>query len=204
MFATLTRWFPLVAAALALSAQPLSADDSKPGVPPAQKKMENPTFVEWSRWKVGAFVEMTTESDSSGTKSSVKMTTKLLEVTAEKVVLEHTMVSKMGDQEFPMPPQRKDEPKTIEVPDVKAPEQKPEDKPKEGSETIEVAGKKVACKTVETTTEMSGMKTTAKIWLTKDIPGGLAKQTSKTEGKAGDIVISSTSIGVVTKFGTGG
>jgi hypothetical protein len=64
MFATLTRWFPLVAAALALSAQPLSADDSKPGVPPAQKKMENPTFVEWSRWKVGAFVEMTTDQAS--------------------------------------------------------------------------------------------------------------------------------------------
>jgi hypothetical protein len=204
MPATLSRSLPLFVAALAFAAAPVRADDSKPGVPPPMKKVANDTYTEWSRYKVGAFVEMTTESDSSGNKSTVKMTTKLLELTPEKLVLEMTMVSKMGAQEYPMPAQKQDVPKMVEVPDVKAPEVKPEEKPKEGSETIEVAGKKVACKTLESVTEVSGMKTTSKTWLTKEIPGGWAKQTSKTEGKSGDFVVNNVNTSTVTKFSLGG
>jgi hypothetical protein len=206
MLTTLRRSLPVLAAALVLGTASARADESKPGTPPPTKKIDNPQYAEWARYKVGAFVELTVESDSSGSKSTAKMTTKMVELTAEKLVLEVTTVSKMGEMEYAMPAQKMEVPKILEIPDVKTPEPKPEDKPKvtEGSETIDVAGKKVACKTFESTTEMMGMKSWSKTWLTKDIPGGMAKQESKTEGKAGDMVISSKSTSTVTKFGTGG
>lgn len=205
MLALLTRSLPLFVAALALAA-PLRADDSKPGAPPPMKKIENPTYTEWARFKVGAFVEMTNDSEVSGNKSSTKMTTKLLEMTAEKLVLETTMVSKMGDQEYALPASKQDVPKMLEVPDVKTPEPKPEEKPKvvEGSDTIDVAGKKVACKTTEIKYDNSGTKGWVKTWSTKEIPGGVARSESTSETKAGEMTISSKTTQTVTKYSQGG
>jgi uncharacterized Zn-binding protein involved in type VI secretion len=199
----LATWsFTLCLGALAASPAPARADD-KPAAPPATKKIDNPTYTEWAKFKVGAFVETTTETTQMGQTSTMKSTTKLVELTADKAVIESSVVTMAGGQEYAMPATKRDEPKTIEVPDVKAPE--PKDKPvvKEGEETIEVTGKKVACKTHEMTMDISGMKTWSKTWLTKEIPGGMAKMESKTDGKVGEMTISSTSKTTVTKFSTG-
>jgi hypothetical protein len=206
MLTLLSRSLPLVAAALVFGTAPARADESKPGTPAPKKKIDNPQYADWSRFKVGAFVEATIESDSSGSKSTAKMTTKMVELTAEKLVLEVTTVSKMAGQEFAMPAQKIEVPKILEIPDIKLPETKPEDTPKvtEGSETIEVAGKKVACKTIESTGDMMGMKHWSKTWYTNEIPGGWAKQETKSEGKAGGMDISSKNTSTVTKFSAGG
>lgn len=189
---------------LALGA-PAWSDGDKPATPRATKKIDNPEYAQWAVFKVGAFVELTTESNQGGMSSTLKMAHKLLELTAEKAVVETTMTTVAGGQEMAMPAQKRDVPKVVEVPDVQVPETKPVDAPKvkEGEETIEVGGKKVACKTFETTMEFSGMQTWRKTWTSKEIPGQTAKMESKTEGKVGEVTISSSSKTTVTKFGTG-
>ena len=106
-------------------------------------------------------------------------------------------------QEQTLPASKRDVPKTIEVPDVKLPDPKDAPKVKEGEETIDVAGTKVACKTYETTTDANGMKSVTKTWISNDIPGRTARMDQKSEGKIGDVSISSTSKITVTKWGKG-
>jgi hypothetical protein len=55
---------------------------------------------------------------------------------------------------------------------------------KESSEDVEVGGKKLKCKVVESNTEASGTKTHSKVWTSHDVPGGTVKMESHSEGAA--------------------
>jgi hypothetical protein len=79
-----------------------------------------------------------------------------------------------------LPGQKRDVPakiKKVEGDPSKAP------KPVEGDEEIEVAGKKVKCRWVETTTEAGGNRIVSRVWMSKEVPGGMAKMESKTTGQ---------------------
>jgi hypothetical protein len=162
---------PLLAAAfLLLPSADLAAS------PEGGEKIDNPMYTQWSKFKVGAWVRHRDETDMGGMKNSSKRTTKLVEKTAEKLVIEMTMPPPAPGVEIP--PQRmeieakvdKMEPPPTEPTE---PEQKPE--VKEGEETIEVAGRKVKCKTWETTLATADMKSRSKTWMSDEVPGGLVK-----------------------------
>ena len=202
--ATLSLCFCFLAAGTA----PVAADD-RPAAPPAKKRIENPEFAAWSGFKVGAFVELSVESAQMGSTSTSKLTHKLVELTADKAVIETTGTTKAGGMEYALPATKRDVPKEVEVPDIKLPDAKPaEGEVKKGEETIEVAGKKIACTTFESTLEMAipgagTMKTWSKRWTSKEIPGGEAKSEAKTDTQMGERTISGTAKTTVTKFGTG-
>jgi hypothetical protein len=52
-----------------------------------------------------------------------------------------------------------------------------------GTETIEVAGKQLACRWVQTESEAEITKTVSKVWQCHDIPGFMAKEISTSTGK---------------------
>lgn len=183
-------------AALVLVASPAFAADAAPKT----KKIDNPEFASWSKFAVGAFVELTTVSDSMGQKSTSKMTHKLVELTADKAVVETAMVLEGVPAEFAPKPERRDVPKTIEVPDVEAPTQNPDVKVVEGEETIDVAGTSVKCKTTESTVTASGMTTKSKTWTSDGVPGLMAKMEMRSEGKVGEMTILTTASTTVTKW----
>lgn len=183
-------------AALVLAATPAFAGDA-----PKTKKIANPEFANWSKFAVGALVELTSVSETMGQKSTSKMTHKLVELTAEKAVVETTIAMEGMPAEFAPPPQRRDVPKEVEVPDVPTPTAPtPDMKVVEGEETIDVAGTSMKCKTTETTLTASGMTTKTKTWMSDDLPGITAKMEMRSEGKVGEMSILTTSSTTVTKW----
>ncbi len=139
--------------------------------------VDNPEYQNWSKGKAGSFVSSKMVSDFGGNKSEMEMTTTLKEISADKAVVETKTSMVVGGNKMDLPAQSRDVPAKI-----KKVEGKEGEKPKEGDEEIEVAGKKLKCHWVETTTDANGNKTTAKVWTTKEIPGGMAKMESTTEG----------------------
>jgi hypothetical protein len=75
----------------------------------ADEMVDNPNYKHWAQFKPGTFVtmKMTSEIDTGAGKQKTEstVTTKLKEVTSEKVVVTMDVVTKMGDQEFKSPPQ---------------------------------------------------------------------------------------------------
>jgi hypothetical protein len=180
----------LMLAFAALLALPAIAEDA-----PKTKKIANPEYDNWAQFQVGAFVELTTESEAMGQKSTMTATTKLLELTKEKAVIE----TNMGIEGVPA--MRRDVPKEIEVPDVKGPDSPtPDVKIKEGEETIDVAGTSMKCKTIESTAVTGDMTATSKTWMSEQIPGRIAKMDVVSSGKIGDMEIKSTAKSTITKW----
>lgn len=120
---------------------------------------DNPEYGAWSGFKKGAWVKMRSTSDAPNDKA-LESTLTLLEVAADKVVLESQFNGVRAKRTIP----------------AKLPRRPPE-KPAtaEGDEEIEVAGRRLKCRWSETTIEVAGQKVTRRVWRSRDVPGGIAK-----------------------------
>jgi hypothetical protein len=141
--------------------------------------MENPEFASWSKFKPGTSLTMKTVSQLKDIKSEVKVTTKLVEVGAEKLVLEMESISVLNGMEFKAPAMKRDVPKTVDVP--KTPEQavakpgKPEGTTEEGTETVKVSGTEVKTKWFKYKSKANGVEVDGQTWTSDEIPGGMVK-----------------------------
>jgi hypothetical protein len=132
----------------------------------AADMIDNPEYKNWSACKAGSWVKF--ESTTNGMKSSY--TNKLLEISADKAVVEMSMPpTKVGDKEYPIPPTKRDIAAKVEKPKD---EGKGGDKPKEGDESVKVGGKDLKCHFYEA----GGAKT----YFSDEIPGRMAKMVSST------------------------
>src|SRR5262245_32215839 len=125
-------------AVLALIAGPAAAQDSIP----------NPEFASWSKYKPGTRVVLKSSSEAAGVKSEFTMTTTLVEVGADKLVVETETLIKAGDMEFKTPGEKRNVPKTLTIPKGAKKEDAPAtDKPagtyEDGTETLKVSGMEV-------------------------------------------------------------
>jgi hypothetical protein len=152
---------------------PLARAEEKP----ATKKIDNPTYASWSKFAVGTSVKLVTEAGTAG--QSMTAVHKLVELTADKAVIESTMSSSMAGQTFDLPPQRRDEPKVLEVP-AAPPADAPKPEIKEGKGEVTVPAGTFSCTWTETVVAMQGMTSTAKIWQTDAVPGRVVKMESTT------------------------
>ena len=134
-------------------------------LPPGDE--ENPEYGLWSGFQKGAWVRMRLTTGVPDDEP-MELTTRLLDVTPEKVVLE--VVMKGG--RVPLGPAKR----TV----MARVERKAPDRPviQEGDEELEVGGRKVKCRWSETVLEVSGQKITTRIWKTKEVPGGVVKSVS--------------------------
>jgi len=129
--------------------------------------VENPQFKYWSSCKVGSWSKMKMDMEQGGQKIAGELTYKLLELKDDVAVVEFTGKSTVGGQEYPIPAQKQE---------IKAKE--PAEKVKilkEGDEEIEVAGKKLNCHWYEYVSKSGEKEVKGKAWMSKDIPGGMAK-----------------------------
>ena len=136
---------------------------------------DNPEYKSWSGFKAGAWVKFKMVSESSGAKTELEQTVKLVEMTNAKAVVETGMVM-AGNK---LPAQKREIPAKITLEAAKAPKAP---KPAEGDEDIDVGGKKVKAHWIESTTDIGGNKTVAKVWQAKGVPGGTVKMEARTTG----------------------
>jgi hypothetical protein len=161
---------------LALAVSPALADET----------IDGPEFHSWSKFKPGTSITFKATTKAAEANTEATMTVKLLEVTADKVVLETSGVTKVAGMEFQVPTTKRDSTKTITIPkDVPKPP-KPGDKPdgtyEEGTETIKTAGQEFKTKWYKTKTKISGVTIESKMWISEDVPGAMVRMESKSTG----------------------
>ena len=153
----------------------------------AQEKVDNPEFASWSKFKKGTSTTLKVTAGAAGTNTETVVTTTLVEVGADKLVVETAGASKFNGMEFKTPATKRDVTKTIELPKGTKKEDAAGGKPpgtfEEGTETIKVGGTDVKTKWVKFKTEVDGSKTEGKMWTSEEVPGMMVKMESATTGK---------------------
>jgi hypothetical protein len=149
-----------------------------------QDMIDNAEFGYWSKYKKGTSTTIKITTVSGAIKSETVSTFTLLEVGADKLVIETTTVTKSNGKDFKIPAEKRDVPKKIAAPKGKTPDTKPPGTYEEGTETIKVGGIDVKTKWYKYKTDNNGLTTQAQSWSSDDVPGGFVRLVSKTTGKS--------------------
>jgi hypothetical protein len=140
----------------------------------AQEKIDNPQYALWKSFKPGSWVKHKMVMDAGGRVVETEATSTLVEVTPDKVVLEHKTVMNMAGRKMEMPANKMEVPSKIEKKEgQKAPSEKEED--------VTVDGKTYKCKSMEwEQTADKGQPMKGKGWVCTDVPGGVVKSEMST------------------------
>lgn len=153
----------------------------------AQDKVDNPEFANWSKFKKGTSVTMKSVTTSAGMSFEATITSTLVEVGADKLVIETSSVSKVMGMEIKVPPMKRDVPKQVEIPKGVKKEDftsgKPQGTYEEGTETVKIGGTEVKTKWYKSKFESDGNKVESKMWVSDDTPGILVKSETTLTGK---------------------
>ena len=137
----------------------------------APQEQDNPEYQHWANCKPGSWVKNRMDMENQGQKFEIESTTRLLEVTPEKVLIETVLKNSLP---------RKTEIKAVEPQKGKTIVEKEEE--------LTVAGKTLQCRYFEVESEGTDKKkVTVKAWMSKEIPGGIAKSEVTTESVKGPI-----------------
>ena len=168
---------------MAVAASP-AADD--------KKKVENPIFKSWAKYKPGTSVVMKTSLDAGGMPLETVTTTTLVEVKDDKVVVEVESVTKFMGKETKAPATKQDLLKEYEVgkvPDTD-PKVKPEGKTEDGKKKLKVGGTEFECQWVKYT----GKEVESETYISDDVPGMMVKTVSK--AKTGGMTMEVTEVNI--------
>lgn len=148
----------------------------------AQEKVDNPRYLEWSKYKVGTSLKMEVTTVAGGQNIKSTITHTLKEATPEKVVIETKTSMNLPN----MPAQENAismvEPAKIEKAKIKPtnPEQMPNCKViNKGTEDLKVGDKTYKCSWYEVEMEQQGMKFNSKIWTCEDVLDRMVKNETK-------------------------
>jgi hypothetical protein len=180
--------------AFALVAPAVRADDAPADAPKDAPKVDNPEYKAWAKFKPDTTVtrEMTVTGGPGGQAMTMTSTSKLVSVDADKAVVSNQM-SMMGHD---MPAKDQD----VLAKDVDKKMGDPT-----GTEDVKIGDKTYSCKVYEITGAPPGVPAAqakamadskTKIWVSDEVPGGMAKLTS--EFKHGDTPMTITM--TVTSF----
>jgi hypothetical protein len=155
--------------------------------PAFAETIDNPEFAMWQKHKKGTSITLKTTSTAEGVTSETTMTTTLLEVGADKVVVETSVISKFNGMEFKTPPTKREVNKKLDLPEgAKKEDFQSADKPngtyEEGTETVKVGAGEYKAKWYKYKIEIAGQKTEAKMWTSDEVPGTMLKMETTTTG----------------------
>lgn len=150
----------------------------------AAEKIDNPEFKSWAGYKPGASVTLKTVTDFAGNKTESLMTNKLVEVGADKLVIETTTVTKVAGMEIAGPPFKRDVPKMLDGPTGKpaATVGKPEGTFENGTEEVKIAGTAIKTKWYKFKLEKP-VQSLGQTWMSDEVPGMIVKSVTKLEGQ---------------------
>lgn len=145
------------------------------------KTIDNPQYQAWSAFKVGSFVKQKTVMAGTGFNTEMFITQKLVEKTAEKLVLEMSQTMISNGQKMNMPAQKTEVKAKMPAP-PKVETKKVDHETKEGKETLTIGGQKVECKWTQTTMTTNGQKVVSKVWMNDDFPGKSVQMNTEASG----------------------
>jgi hypothetical protein len=162
--------FTLFASALGLV---LSA-----GPAPAEERVDNPEFASWSKHPKGTAVTFRVTLGPG----VFTETRTLVEIGAEKLVLEIAHRVTLNGRNTELPPEKREVTKTISVPEGRTKEEAASGKPtgttEHGPDTVTVGGVEYKAVWYRYAHESNGSKFAGKRWVSDAVPGGLLKSES--------------------------
>lgn len=192
----------------------MAAGDEHPPAP------ANPEYQQWSHFKPGSFVTLEQKvlehrEDNPGVVEAMarpagaavtRITSKLVDLDKDKAVLEETRIDLGEGSETEMPADKVTLFASGEIGDatdslLERPAKQEDIKATEGDEDMVVHGNKIKAHWVETSVKTGPELSTAKDWLSDEIPGGLIKEeVKKTIG--GKLVVDSVTKVIDYKSGS--
>ena len=160
--------------------------------------VNNPPYAHWSAFKPGTTVtqrEVVTLAD--GTKLQQTIVSKLISREKDKVVVETAMTESASGGQSGVAESRKTLttfPAQVKRSQIDTPAEASVTVT-EGTEDVDVKGKKVSAEWVEAVSRSGDLTTTEKIWTARDVPGGIIKRT--VTRKKGDTVESDSFLELV-------
>jgi hypothetical protein len=154
----------------------------------ADETIDNPEFASWAKFKNGTTVTIKTTSEFSGMSTESVQTVKLVDSSADKLVLETAISMTVAGMKVDVPAMKRDVPKTLTLTDeakkakAEAEKAQTEAKSEDGSETLTIGGTSLKCKWRRTKINIMGNETDSKIWTSDEVPGGTVKMESTTGG----------------------
>jgi hypothetical protein len=163
-----------------------------------EELVDNPHFLAWTTHKPGTEVHLELITETAGQKMVTNITQRLVEVTAEKAVVES--VARMNIPGFDAKPQAQTLTFDARVPKSQAERATMpmggEGSSKElGKESVEAAGKTYECQVSEFAGKVQGSDAKGKQWRTSEIPGGLAKMEASSGGMKVNLVVTKVTEG---------
>jgi hypothetical protein len=160
------------------------------GAAVAQEKVDNPDYANWSKFPKGTSVtRVGTSVEPDGRTSIVTQTLTLVEVAADKVVLEEEYISDVpGATKFKTKPKAREVPKSVQLPAGSTKDEFTTKLPgtvEEGKEakTVKVPGGEFKAKWFKTVVERGGNRIEGKSWVSDEVPGRIVKVEETTSGK---------------------
>ena len=184
----------------------MAADDSHPPPPP------NPEYAQWSHFKTGTYVTLERKVFEHGENnvgvveamahppgaSVMRINTKMVDLDKDKAVLEETRIDLGDGSETQMPADKVTlfaNGQISNASDSLWEPSKPQTvKATEGDEDLTVMGNKLKTHWVETSIKIGNEVSTAKDWLSDDVPGGLVKEETKKTWNGKVLVESATKV----------
>jgi hypothetical protein len=152
----------------------------------AQDLFENPEFSSWSKFKKGTSVSMKSISITEKQTSEVVITSTLMELGPDKLVIQSTSLVKMKDKDFKSEPEKREILRMVPLPKGLTKEDfalgKPPGTTEEGNETIKLGTLELKTKWYKYNADVAGTKIKAKRWVSNEVPGNIVKNEMTTSG----------------------
>lgn len=154
----------------------------------AQDDAENPAWRAWAKFKEGTSVTMKSDVRLGSTRTESEVTWTLKSIDDKKAVVEMRTVTEINGA------RREHRAELIhDAREKKREPPKDAPRPEEGEEELEIDGAKMKCRWGRTTTGAGGQKTVSTTWFCDDVPGGMAKQETKSDAMT--MTMTATKIG---------
>jgi hypothetical protein len=157
-------------AALAALASPATAEE-----------VEHPAYKSWARHPIGTYVTIRSVTTSLGSALTTTTTYKLLELKADKAVLQVRKVSDATGTTVESPTSSYDQQRMFPLfPGVKKEDVgKPANASMQGEETLKLAGREIKTVWYDTKGRGDAGETLTRTWLSEEVPGRLVKAVTR-------------------------
>ncbi|MGA2497427.1 MAG: hypothetical protein ABSH20_06780 [Tepidisphaeraceae bacterium] len=140
---------------------------------------ENPAYRAWASFKPGTtVVSSTVTTQGEARQADVETTSRLLEVHADRVVIENSGSMEAGDSRVKLPSEREEIPAKIAA--GKLP---PGRVAEEAGESIEIGGRSLRVHRTRWVQEQGAASTETTRWSSDQLPGGIAREVVVVRGK---------------------
>ena len=141
------------------------------------EEVPNPEFVRWSKFKEGTSTTQKMTHTIGNLTMAATVTTTLIEVGTEKLVIESAVVVRINGMEAKEAILKTDVTKTVTLPKPVKKDDPGDGRPsgtfEEGTETLKIGGTDIKTKWFKFKSEADGVKTVGKAWLSDDVPGNM-------------------------------